>query len=87
MAQMSLSTAIFRDRSCHSFYRIEFCKIGIRADGDDGYRAWREEIIEHIDESQNRVLCYQQTINNGLGCWLQHISGRLKPRDDLRASD
>lgn len=43
-------------------------------------------IIERIDESKNRVLCYQQTINNG------HLFSQLrlwdyKPRDDLRAPD
>lgn len=41
----------------------------IRRNAADGYDdAERKKIIEHIDESQNRVLRYHQIINNGLRC-------------------
>lgn len=86
MAQMSLSCAIIHSTLsiivlCQSFFSNN------RQCSAAAGNAGTIEVIDRIDESQNRVLCYQQTINNGRCCSNFTPVKITKPRDDLRASD
>lgn len=87
MAQMSLSAAIMipacDELDVLSFSRNTWSGWEWKSSKQ---RRWREKQT-HIDESQIRVFCYQQTINNGVWCCSYLEAARLKPRDDLRASD